>query len=567
MRRCNAFGFLALGALLVSMPAAAQTNDAPPEVQLFGKWMRGGITFETLMKSVDRDFANLGTGGDAITAGDVAVHERMLDATYRARRAVEIMQKDIDGDGYVTEDEVRSSLAYAGRQSFFGRDIDITARQDHAVEQVMQADTDGDKRVGWAEASAMPGLDTPQGRAQAKSVEKLADSIRQALLLDSDNDGRVTLREYEAAADALFRTVDTNSSGKITEDEARAFKERAKEPVAAVSHEAAEAAAKKREEVKRETLTRGEAAEAEACGMPVASAEAEVIVLGAYGPEALSSVAIGTQDKTVQTGNVNVEAGESPLYVVIASLEASIWRFSGAVERIENVVVTSGTWIPRPESAMLPLAGETGLPAERVTFLKRIDCMKPFWEVPSVAAAKAAALVTEQVGKAPVKTVAHYNVSTFSVPSGAIESLKETAGRWPLIVVPGAGALRVENNDGGVTVRREPLTPSAELKRYNPGGVVTIDVETVVASLPPEPYVVLPEAAGLKQLVDEGALTLNSEGEYLIHRKTRFPAGLYGGHSVSFLLLRGVPMPEGDPGHSTVVSEETGEVLSGPLRH
>ncbi len=175
MRRCNAIGFLALGALLASMPAAAQTNDAPPEVQLFGKWMRGGITFETLMKSVDGDFANLGTGGDVIKAGDVAVHERMLDAIYRARRAVEIMQQDIDGDGYVTEEEVRSALAYTGCKSFFGRDIDITARQDHAVEQVMQADTDGDKRVGWAEASAMPGLDTPQGRAQAKSVEKLAE--------------------------------------------------------------------------------------------------------------------------------------------------------------------------------------------------------------------------------------------------------------------------------------------------------------------------------------------------------------------------------------------------------
>ncbi len=116
MRRCNAFGFLALGALLVSMPVAAQSNDTPPEVQLFGKWMRGGITFEVLMKSVDRDFANLGTGGDAITTGDVAVHERMLEATYRAKRAVEIMQEDIDGDGYVTEEEVRSALAYASSE-------------------------------------------------------------------------------------------------------------------------------------------------------------------------------------------------------------------------------------------------------------------------------------------------------------------------------------------------------------------------------------------------------------------------------------------------------------------
>jgi hypothetical protein len=30
---------------------------------------------------------------------------------------------------------------------------------------------------------------------------------------------------------------------------------------------------------------------------------------------------------------------------------------------------------------------------------------------------------------------------------------------------------------------------------------------------------------------------------------------------VKFLLLRGTPMPDGDPGHSDVVSEETGEKL------
>jgi hypothetical protein len=42
----------------------------------------------------------------------------------------------------------------------------------------------------------------------------------------------------------------------------------------------------------------------------------------------------------------------------------------------------------------------------------------------------------------------------------------------------------------------------------------------------------------------------------------RFPGGLTGAHSVNFLLRRGVPKPSGHPGHSTVVSEDTGEKLT-----
>jgi hypothetical protein len=55
----------------------------------------------------------------------------------------------------------------------------------------------------------------------------------------------------------------------------------------------------------------------------------------------------------------------------------------------------------------------------------------------------------------------------------------------------------------------------------------------------------------------QGARTVASE--FRIVRKMRFPAGLSGAHSVRFILARGVPMPDGSPGHSTVISEETGQ--------
>ncbi|TBW34080.1 hypothetical protein EYW49_18970 [Siculibacillus lacustris] len=96
-----------------------------------------------------------------------------------------------------------------------------------------------------------------------------------------------------------------------------------------------------------------------------------------------------------------------------------------------------------------------------------------------------------------------------------------------------------------------------------PGGIVPIDPATVVASHPPLVYDVLPGLAGVAQLLDQGALARNPSGEYLIRRKIRFPGGMYGANSVRFLLLRGVPVPDGELGHSCIVSEETGEAIPG----
>ena len=83
----------------------------------------------------------------------------------------------------------------------------------------------------------------------------------------------------------------------------------------------------------------------------------------------------------------------------------------------------------------------------------------------------------------------------------------------------------------------------------------------MVASLPVERYQVLPEEAGLNQLMRAGKIAQDRGGEYLIKKKIRFPADLTGAHSVKFLLLRGVPSPDGDSGHSEVISEETGKEI------
>jgi hypothetical protein len=44
---------------------------------------------------------------------------------------------------------------------------------------------------------------------------------------------------------------------------------------------------------------------------------------------------------------------------------------------------------------------------------------------------------------------------------------------------------------------------------------------------------------------------------YLVLKKFAFPAGLYGGNLAYFVVPKGVPMPTGNPGHSTVVDLNT----------
>jgi len=72
-------------------------------------------------------------------------------------------------------------------------------------------------------------------------------------------------------------------------------------------------------------------------------------------------------------------------------------------------------------------------------------------------------------------------------------------------------------------------------------------------------YDVLPQQAGLAQLAGAGDLERLSDGFKIVRPIPRFPAGLNGAHSTAFLIAQGVPVPRGDPGHSTVLMESTGQ--------
>ena len=60
---------------------------------------------------------------------------------------------------------------------------------------------------------------------------------------------------------------------------------------------------------------------------------------------------------------------------------------------------------------------------------------------------------------------------------------------------------------------------------------------------------------GSRPANESGSTSLRNT--YVVLAPTRFPAGLYGAHSATFIVLRGVPVPEGNPGHSAVLDMNT----------
>jgi hypothetical protein len=406
---------------------------------------------------------------------------------------------------------------------------DGVAKQiDNMVRSIVTLDADNDGRVSVAEAAKF-GAAGMSGRGTSPQAAR----ARQLLALDSASKGALSLADYQAAGEPLFRQVDTDKDGSVSQQELADFRTRA---------------------------------ERAGCEMPPASEKAKVVVLSSYETEALSSVTLGSQDNVVHAGRVVVEPGDEPLYVVIASYSAMIWQFSGAVERVERLVMASSSTGPnRGDPKERSLVGATGIAQEKVSFFSKSNCLAYFSETPSSASLQTVAAIRAGAGKAPETVSAKYSVASFKVPSGATESVREP-GKGALIIEKTQGTLKLVGNANGIIVQSGPSRAKDEMYRFSPGGVIEIDPKTVVSSVPVTSYEMLPQQAGLVQLLASGSLKQNSLGEYIVREKIRFPAGLYGAHSVTFLVMKGTPYPDGDPGHSCVIKEEGGEKKGGACR-
>ncbi|NND49756.1 MAG: hypothetical protein HKN60_05845, partial [Rhizobiales bacterium] len=188
------------------------------------------------------------------------------------------------------------------------------------------------------------------------------------------------------------------------------------------------------------------------------------------------------------------------------------------------------------------------------------DCLKYFYKTGGIHEARTVGALHHLTDRRPEVVVGSYQGHVFSLPSGGHTKARDQRDRG-LTIVSGDDTFQVVDGVLEKLPRKNRL--SHEMLRFAPGGIVKIRPSSVVSEVKVEPYEVLPQQAGLLQLVAQGALKRGPSGEFIIHKKIRYPAGLNGAHSVKFLLRAGVPEPDGNPGHSCVFSEEKGMVIEG----
>lgn len=410
------------------------------------------------------------------------------------------------------------------------------------VSVILTNDLDGDGGVSNAEIDRVRAVLSGHERSQLETT---------LLKVDTDMDGNLSAAEIAAWGEIAvvelrarggrarlqgksFMVFDADGDGVVVVDDILKTIERVAKEVPPI------ASPKQRER-------------AGLCELPKPSSEALPVYIGGYEGAAISTVAVAGLDRETSFATLEIEEGEEPIYLVVSVFDAMVLHVTGATERVERLVGRSHRGM-----------GVVGLPEEVVDLISLSNCDLPAaHQLNSSEGIKAKSLLTAKLSR-EVQMIGRYDLGRISLPSGDSERPKKSRKATGGLVIQ-KGNRRFQMTEDGVEEIDQAHTLSAHhlrLYRFYPDGIASVMPEDVLTSGKAEAYDVLPQQAGLIQLLDSGALSILSDGTYSIDKPiARFPAGLNGGHSVEFVLRRGVPMPAGSPGHSSVLIEETGECL------
>ncbi|MBS1165774.1 MAG: calpain-6 [Proteobacteria bacterium] len=350
-------------------------------------------------------------------------------------------------------------------------------RWGRAVNAAMRADTDGNDRLDRSELSQAgvqaekidelfrlfgKNEDAAISRHELNTVSEPSVVAIHAYLKLADGD-KVRPRDIMDRAIRTFRKVDTDGNLEISAAEYRS----------AFGDAGADA---NQPSPTRDTVTRllinlvRDSSEMTLppgsldCAMPRPSSKAEIVLLGVHGGAAVSNVYVGSSDKQTTTAEINVKAGREPLYIILSAIEPIVWRFSGATNRIERVVLSG------PERRH---SGAVGISARRLALAdgdERDVCVPQFHDLAPEEGRSIGDRVAAAIGRRPDRMAATDSVAKLLVTSMAFV-------------------------DAPVN---QPVPPGFDQQEWRaalqlaPAGLVNIDPGKVAAFTPAARYDVLP---------------------------------------------------------------------------
>lgn len=464
-----------------------------------------------MMHKIDRD-------DDGVSQSEIDFFRARLLADKRANIVSGYLKYDLNGDFVINREEIATvSTARIAKRN--RKRIRNSARIESKVQGILQLDPNQDGEITLQEIAAISTRSVPDGKNRQHEALLILEDL---LELDPDKNG--ALSAYEAAG--LLRAVLKDGTGPRVQ-----------------------------------TQNPGEQ---NACEAPLASAEAEVHLVGASKGSGVSSVSVSGQDRLTSVAKINVEAGETPLYLILTSGSPIIWQLTGAVNRLENVVLSG----PENDEGKI-MAGATGLSDAKTTFVSSSKCVYQVTKIESVSNIRAWVQSTDLVGTATVEIQGHGKVHELALPSGKNLDQPSKAAAYGKKLSYVTSSVGVSDSSGHSPAIRQlmagPVNRKLQqvLQRFNPGGVVSMAKEAVSSDVEAQYYELLPKEAGLAQLVAAGKLEPVRFGHRDVYRildAIRVPSGLAGSHSVSFILPEGVAQPSGSLGNSLIITEVNGEI-------
>lgn len=189
-------------ALATPAPASAPSG-ALPFAEVLVERLRQNIHRETYIAQTLAPLRQLDTNGDGLDQRDAAREETIARTRARAQLAEQLLSMDYNGDLKVERAEILDFL-----------DGDAQRRAADALFQRFDTNRDGAATIAEALATA----------AQSRRSEGSGMNVAALLALDPNGDGRLTARELEALAIAVFDYFDTDRDSTLSAAEASAIR-------------------------------------------------------------------------------------------------------------------------------------------------------------------------------------------------------------------------------------------------------------------------------------------------------------------------------------------------------
>ncbi|HYD18824.1 MAG TPA: hypothetical protein VEF76_10135 [Patescibacteria group bacterium] len=291
-----------------------------------------------------------------------------------------------------------------------------------------------------------------------------------------------------------------------------------------------------------------------ACTLPRPADSDKVLLIASSGGALFSTHTLQGQSLTTTAATVHIPAGAGKLYVMLSSRDATVWKITGDAQRVAALVLMG------PSVSGGIAAAETGVPKERVAIVSAADCY-PLRGVKKDVIAGGTLRVALEKELHRMIDAAAWEERIWEV-NAAPTGINFTAP-------PAMPPVPQDLDD-------ETWTSASRFSIYR--GVENFALQDIVSGAPVAPYLVLPQYAGLAQLVKLGALVHANAPKipparpgaqvviagvyvnkyWIVSEMPAYPAEA----DASFVLVAGVRPPP-VTGRVCVMSQETGKMLLG----